>query len=99
MPAKLGLHHKQVIAAYERHQTMCGAAAELGCTQQNVGAHLRRVGYARRFKAVTRPTSWSDAEISMVKHHYKKDLSASKIAAILGRSRNEVIGKAYRMGL
>lgn len=45
-------------------------------------------------------TPWSAADIAVVQAHYgQPGWSAQRIAAVLGRTRNEVIGKARRLGL
>lgn len=41
---------------------------------------------------------WTDVEVRTVSNLYRK-VPASKIAEKLGRTRNEVIGKASRLGL
>jgi hypothetical protein len=44
--------------------------------------------------------AWADVEIAFLRQHYKTPgWSASKIGAKLGRTRNEVIGKANRLKL
>jgi len=141
---------EQIIAAYEKHKRVRGAAKALGCSFQLVSLRLVQAGHQQRFNlhirvitedecakawdAVQRGATiddaarmigvshtrlrkefrtkslsvplppverkpWSDTEFETLKTHYKRDKSASQIARILGRSRNEVIGKAHRMGL
>lgn len=43
-------------------------------------------------------TSWTDDRVAALKHHAAAGLSASRIAAEMGVTRNAVIGKLSRMG-
>jgi hypothetical protein len=73
-----------------------------GITRQAIHYIGARYGVFRtRSGRVVDPwTSWSDADIRFLRHHYRKPgWSARRIADELGRTRNEVIGKANRMGL
>lgn len=48
---------------------------------------------------VDRSDVWTSHEVSVLKRHYKRGLSAAEIGERLNRTRNEVIGKAGRLGL
>jgi hypothetical protein len=58
------------------------------------GALVRHGLYALQ----PREPLWTDSEIRIVKRHYHR-LPVREIAAKIGRTRNEIIGKARRLGL
>lgn len=92
---------EQAKAAFDAIQTgrcMRDVASEMRVAVKTLSRELHKTGMRMKLPRIE-TTDWSEAEVSIVKRHYKKDLSASQIAAVLGRSRNEVIGKAHRMGL
>ena len=47
-----------------------------------------------------RPSTWSAKEIHFIRSHYKQPgWSSDRIARALGKTRGQVIGKAYRLGV
>lgn len=84
--------------AVQRGATLDAAAFLIGVSQTRLRKEFRAKGISVPLPPVV-VTPWSDEEFETLRAHYKRDKSASEIAQILGRSRNEVIGKAHRMGL
>lgn len=84
--------------AVQRGATVDAAACLIGVSHTRLRKEFRARGLSVPLPPVV-VTPWSDAEFETLRAHYKRDKSASQIARMLGRSRNEVIGKAHRMGL
>jgi IS30 family transposase len=69
----------------------------LGRCESSARGFLTRTG---RHKPVRSLSSWTRAEDAVLRRRYgKPPNSAATIARELGRTRNEVIGRAYRLGL
>lgn len=57
-----------------------------------------RLGLAKRAEG-RKPNSWSAAEDAYVlKHYIINDETAEVVSAVLGRTRNAVVGRAHRLG-
>ncbi len=67
---------------------------EIGISNTAVVLRAERLGF--RFQ---KPDLWTDSEINELKNLWTKGLSGSQIAAVLGKSRNSIIGKAHRLKL
>lgn len=66
-------------------------------TDKAVGQKARSLGLRRM---TTRPPSWDQQEIDLVKEMWEQGISANEIAkALPGRTRNSVIGKVNRLKL
>ncbi len=82
----------------QRGLTFEQAGARIGCSKWTLQSGATRLGLYKPLAAGP-SQAWSPAEIATVKKLYKTAVSAAEIAHRLGRTRNEVIGKAKRLGL
>jgi hypothetical protein len=84
-----------IVAAHKRGFRPASIADMTGRSSEGIRKHLTDLGV---FQPAWQP--WPDDEEDFLRRHYKtKGWSAAKIAVKLGRTRNEVIGKAHRLGL
>lgn len=81
---------------YESGVPITHVALMVGASTRQTLAVLVRCGKWKRARAVTR---WTNAEESVIRNNYGRGMTASDIGHRLGRSKCEIIGKAWRMGL
>lgn len=85
---------KRAVTLYKDCELNCAETARrLGRSYNAVWTILVRL---RVFVSMIDP--WSAGEDKLLAAHYGKK-SAREIAALIGRNRNKVIGRAYRLGL
>lgn len=87
---------ERAITMVNRGRLPFHAADEAGINGQAFYAYLHRRGL---YQNVRQLDAWTEDEDCFVRIHYNRDLSARMIGARLGRTRNEVIGRASRLGL
>ena len=87
---------KAILKAGYSGQPISHIAEEYGVSAHTLRNRLIRSG---DLTPVDDREEWSADEKAFLHVHYKHDMSAQQIANYLGRTRNEVIGKATRMGL
>jgi hypothetical protein len=87
----------RILPLLDRGMPHTHVAETVGVTSGTV----RRVAKKHRsYKPTRDEQAWTDKETAFLRKHYKtKDWSAADIAVKLGRTRDEVIGRANRLGL
>ncbi len=87
----------RAIDLYKRDMPIAHIADLLGFGHSNMANALQRAGL---HTPALRPEEWGDEETEFLKQHYgTPGWSVADIADHLDRNRNEVIGRAHRLGL
>mgnify|MGYP001586670874 CR=1 FL=1 len=84
----------------QREKSLDEIGAIFGLTRETIGHIGKAAGVVRRrpTACVYEATPWSGAEADAVRRQYGK-VKVRLLAQQLGRTRNEIIGKAHRLGL
>ena len=85
----------RAVELYQKGMPIAHIAADLGHSSNPIAALLVKAGLHTRNDPTT---PWNDAETEYLRRAYGK-VKASLLAKQFGRTRNEIIGKAHRLGL
>ena len=89
----------EIVAAVRCAVPRSDVARRYGLTPARIGQIARTHGVTvTRAPRAASPGSWSDKDIALLVSLWPT-CSGAEIAAKLGRTRNSVMGKAYRLGL
>lgn len=87
---------QQAVSLYNRGMPISHCADTVGIVRESLQNYLVRTGL---HTPVDDDRPWTTQEVAYLRKHYGRRGAARKIADALGRTRNECIGKANRLGL
>jgi hypothetical protein len=94
---------QRAIEAVRNGSTFEQAAAQVGATKETVRRWTRaEIPLSERNRLPPRPydvTPWTEQDVKALQECWDRRMSVSEIGRALGRTRNEVAGKARRLGL
>lgn len=82
-----------IIKACEEHATFTAVAEELGVSRNSVLKRATQLGRVRD------SNFWTEDQRDILKAEWAKGTTCSQIGALLGKTKNSVIGQAHRMKL
>ena len=93
MPEKTS-RNDEIVRRYKRGDTLRSIGDDFGLTGERVRMiAIARVGHRG---TMVRKDVWTADETAFVVANYNRGMTAGQIAKTLKRTKNEVIGKAYR---
>ena len=82
-----------IIKGCEENTTVTAVAEELGVSRNSVLKRATELGHART------NSIWTEAQRDILKAEWAKGTVCSQIGALLGKTKNSVIGQAHRLKL